>query len=128
MQGSDLQASVKGTLGDVSPLSSLAGTPLAGGINFALSASGPRLAPDFTVSADSASLTAAGRTVKDIKLSAKGKADVANPTADLSLTGNAEGQALDIATAQASTATIQPSDVQALAQAMADHLNAGLSG
>ncbi|RAZ76835.1 translocation/assembly module TamB domain-containing protein [Mesorhizobium atlanticum] len=96
MQGTDLQASVKGTLGDVSPLSSLAGTPLAGGINFALSASGPRLAPDFTVSADSASLTAAGRTVKDIKLSAKGKADVANPTADLSLTGNAEGQALDI--------------------------------
>ncbi|WP_292453499.1 translocation/assembly module TamB, partial [Mesorhizobium sp.] len=96
MQGSDLQASVKGTLGDVSPLSSLAGTPLAGGVNFALTASGPRLAPDFTVSADSASLTAAGRTVKDIKLSAKGKADVANPTADLSLTGNAEGQALDI--------------------------------
>lgn len=39
-----------------------------------------------------------------------------------------QGQALDIATAQASTATIQPSDVQALAQAMADHLNAGLSG
>ncbi|RWM05036.1 MAG: translocation/assembly module TamB [Mesorhizobium sp.] len=96
MQGSDLQASVKGTLGDVSPLSSLAGTPLAGGVNFALSASGPRLAPDFSVSADSASLTAAGRTVKDIKLSAKGKADVANPTADVSLTGNAEGQALDI--------------------------------
>ncbi|MDG4894140.1 translocation/assembly module TamB domain-containing protein [Mesorhizobium sp. WSM4976] len=96
MQGSDLQASVKGTLGDVSPLSSLAGTPLAGGVNFALSASGPRLAPDFTVSADSASLTAAGRTVKDIKLSAKGKADVANPTADVSLTGNVEGQALDI--------------------------------
>ncbi|RUX00058.1 translocation/assembly module TamB, partial [Mesorhizobium sp. M2A.F.Ca.ET.037.01.1.1] len=96
MQGSDLQASVKGTLGDVSPLSSLAGTPLAGGVNFALSASGPRLAPDFTVSADSTSLTAAGRTVKDIKLSAKGKADVANPTADISLTGNAEGQALDI--------------------------------
>ncbi|RVD61356.1 translocation/assembly module TamB [Mesorhizobium sp. M2D.F.Ca.ET.185.01.1.1] len=97
MQGSDLQASVKGTLGDVSPLSSLAGTPLAGGINFALTASGPRLAPDFTVSADSASLTAAGRTVKDIKLSAKGKADVANPSADISLTGSAEGQALDIA-------------------------------
>ncbi|RUY09012.1 translocation/assembly module TamB, partial [Mesorhizobium sp. M2A.F.Ca.ET.040.01.1.1] len=96
MQGSDLHASVKGTLGDVSPLSSLAGTPLAGGVNFALSASGPRLAPDFTVSADSTSLTAAGRTVKDIKLSAKGKADVANPTADISLTGNAEGQALDI--------------------------------
>ncbi|MBZ9848784.1 translocation/assembly module TamB domain-containing protein [Mesorhizobium sp. CA14] len=97
MQGSDIQASVKGTLGDVSPLSSLAGTPLAGGVNFALTTTGPRWAPDFSVSADSASLTAAGRTVKDIKLSAKGKADIANPTAEISLTGSAEGQALDIA-------------------------------
>lgn len=96
MQGTDLQANVKGTLGDVSPLSSLAGTPLAGGVNFALTASGPRWAPDFSVSADSASLTAAGRTVKDIKLSAKGKADIANPSADLSLTGTAEEQPLDI--------------------------------
>ncbi|RAZ90735.1 translocation/assembly module TamB [Mesorhizobium hawassense] len=96
-QGSDIQADVKGTLGDVSSLSSLAGTPLAGGVNFALTATGPRWAPDFSVSADSASLTAAGRTVKDIKLSAKGKADIANPSADVSLTGSAEGQALDIA-------------------------------
>lgn len=96
MQGSDIQANVKGTLGDVSPLSSLAGTPLAGGINFALTASGPRWAPDFSISADSASLTAAGRTVKDIKLSTKGKADIANPSADVSLTGSVEEQPLDI--------------------------------
>lgn len=39
-----------------------------------------------------------------------------------------QGQALDVADAQASTTTIQPSDVQALAQAMATHLNAGLGG
>ncbi|MDX8479663.1 translocation/assembly module TamB domain-containing protein [Mesorhizobium sp. VK24D] len=96
VQGSDIQANVNGTLGDVSPLSSLAGTPLAGGVNFALTASGPRWAPDFSVSADSASLTAAGRTVKDIKLSAKGKADIANPSADVSLTGSAEEQPLDV--------------------------------
>ena len=95
-QGSDIQANVKGTLGDVSSLSSLAGTPLAGGIDFALTASGPRTAPDFSVSADSASLTAAGRTVKDIKLSAKGKADITNPSADVSLTGSVEEQPLDI--------------------------------
>ena len=95
-QGSDIQANLKGALGDVSSLSSLAGTPLAGGVNFALTATGPRSAPDFSVSAASASLTAAGRTVKDIKFSAKGKADIANPSADVSLTGNAEGQALDI--------------------------------
>ncbi|WFP60051.1 translocation/assembly module TamB domain-containing protein [Mesorhizobium sp. WSM4904] len=96
MQGSDIQANVKGALGDVSPLSSLAGTPLAGGINFALTASGPRWAPDFSISADSASLTAAGRTVKDIKLSTNGKADIANPSADVSLTGSVEEQPLDI--------------------------------
>ena len=39
-----------------------------------------------------------------------------------------QGQALDLAVAQGATATVQPSDIQALAQAMADHLNAGLSG
>lgn len=38
-----------------------------------------------------------------------------------------QGQALDLAIAQSST-TIQPSDVQALAQAMADHLNTALGG
>jgi hypothetical protein len=38
-----------------------------------------------------------------------------------------QGQALDLAIAQG-PATIQPSDVQTLAQAMATHLNAGLGG
>jgi hypothetical protein len=38
-----------------------------------------------------------------------------------------KGQALDLATAQSAT-TIQPSDVQALAQAMADHLNTAPGG
>ncbi|MEZ2330337.1 translocation/assembly module TamB domain-containing protein [Mesorhizobium sp. RCC_202] len=95
-QGSDIEANLKGTLGDVSSLSSLAGTPLAGGVEFGLTANGPRSAPDFAVSADSASLTAAGRTVKDIKFSAKGKADIVNPSADIALTGSAEEQPLDI--------------------------------
>ena len=39
------------------------------------------------------------------------------------------GQALDLAGVQSSgSASIQPSDVQTLAQAMANHLNAGLAG
>jgi hypothetical protein len=38
-----------------------------------------------------------------------------------------QGQAVDLAIAQ-SSATIQPSDVQTLARAMANHLNAGLTG
>jgi hypothetical protein len=40
-----------------------------------------------------------------------------------------QGQALDFAGVQSSgSAAIQPSDVQKLAQAMANHLNAGLAG
>ena len=61
-----------------------------------MSASGARTAPDFTVSADSDSLTASGRTVKTIKLTASGKADIANPSANVSLTGSVNDQPLDI--------------------------------
>ena len=95
-QGSDIQADIKGRLGDVSVLSPMVGVPVAGGIDFALSASGARTAPDFTVSADSDSLTASGRTVKTIKLTASGKADIASPAANVSLTGSVNDQPLDI--------------------------------
>ena len=94
--GSDLQADLTGSLGDVSTLSPLVGTPLAGGIDFALSAKGARTAPDFTVSANSDSLTASGRTVKDIRLTASGKADIANPAAEVSLTGAVDDQPLKL--------------------------------
>ncbi|RUX90953.1 translocation/assembly module TamB, partial [Mesorhizobium sp. M7D.F.Ca.US.004.01.2.1] len=96
MQGTDIQADIKGKLGDVSVLSPMVGVPVAGGIDFALSASGAMTAPDFTVSADSDSLTASGRTVKTIKLTASGKADIASPAANVSLTGTVNDQPLDI--------------------------------
>ncbi|CCV07869.1 conserved exported hypothetical protein [Mesorhizobium metallidurans STM 2683] len=94
--GTDIQADVKGTLGDVSVLSPMVGVPVGGAVNFALTASGARSAPDFSVSADSDSLTASGRTVKTVKLSAKGKADIASPAADVSLTGSVDDQPLDL--------------------------------
>ncbi|MBZ9754075.1 translocation/assembly module TamB domain-containing protein [Mesorhizobium sp. ESP6-5] len=96
MQGTDIQADIKGKLGDVSVLSPTVGVPVAGGVDFALSASGAMTAPDFTVSANSESLTASGRTVKAIKLSASGKADITNPSANVSLTGAVNDQPLDI--------------------------------
>ncbi|MBZ9978456.1 translocation/assembly module TamB domain-containing protein [Mesorhizobium sp. BR-1-1-10] len=96
MQGTDIQADIKGKLGDVSVLSPTVGVPVAGGVDFALSASGAMTAPDFTVSANSDSLTASGRTVKAIKLSASGKADITNPSANVSLTGAVNDQPLDI--------------------------------
>ncbi|QPC92161.1 translocation/assembly module TamB domain-containing protein [Mesorhizobium sp. INR15] len=95
-QGTDIQADIKGTLGDVSVLSPTVGVPVAGAIDFSLTASGARTAPDFSVSATSGSLTASGRTVKDIKLTASGKADITNPAANVSLTGSANDQPLDI--------------------------------
>jgi translocation and assembly module TamB len=95
-QGSDIRADIKGTLGDVSVLSPMVGVPVAGGVDFELSATGPRSAPDFTVSAGSESLTASGRTVKAIKLSASGKADIVNPSANVSLTGAVNDQPLNV--------------------------------
>ncbi|MDF3151092.1 translocation/assembly module TamB domain-containing protein [Mesorhizobium sp. XAP10] len=96
MQGTDIQADIKGKLGDVSVLSPTVGVPVAGGVDFALSASGAMTAPDFTVTADSDSLTASGRTVKSIKLTASGKADITSPAANVSLTGSVNDQPLDI--------------------------------
>ncbi|MEI8701716.1 translocation/assembly module TamB domain-containing protein [Mesorhizobium sp. ISC15] len=94
--GTDIQADIKGTLGDVSVLSPMVGIPVGGAVDFALTASGARTAPDFSVSADSDSLTASGHTVKTIKLAATGKADIANPVADVSLTGSVDDQTLDL--------------------------------
>ncbi|TIQ09228.1 MAG: translocation/assembly module TamB, partial [Mesorhizobium sp.] len=94
--GTDIQADIRGTLGDVSVLSPMVGVPVGGAVDFALTASGARTAPDFSVSADSDSLTASGRTVKTIKLAATGKADIANPAADVSLTGSVDDQPLDL--------------------------------
>lgn len=94
--GTDIQADIKGTLGDVSVLSPMVGVPVGGAVDFALTASGARTAPDFSVSADSDSLTASGHTVKTIKLTATGKADIANPAADVSLTGSVDDQPLDL--------------------------------
>ncbi|RWQ66868.1 translocation/assembly module TamB domain-containing protein [Mesorhizobium sp.] len=94
--GTDIQADIKGTLGDVSVLSPMVGVPVGGAVDFALTASGARTAPDFSVSADSDSLTASGHTVKTIKLAATGKADIANPAADVSLTGSVDDQPLDL--------------------------------
>ncbi|MER8493651.1 translocation/assembly module TamB domain-containing protein [Mesorhizobium sp. M1312] len=94
--GTDIQADIKGTLGDVSVLSPMVGVPVGGAVDFALTASGARTAPDFSVSADSDSLTASGHTVKTIKLAATGKADIANPAADISLTGSVDDQPLDL--------------------------------
>ena len=73
--------------------------------------------------------TGPGATVVDLTAvgdNAHGVILTARDTPMVALVVLWQGQALDLATVQSSTA-MQPSDIQALAQAMANHLNAGLA-
>jgi translocation and assembly module TamB len=101
--GTEISADLRGRLGDVSVLSSLAGVPLAGAVDFSLTAKGAQTAPDFSVFASSSRLSASGREVVGVRLSATGKADIAAPAADISLTGSVEGDALRLKAALATT-------------------------
>ncbi|WP_292169680.1 translocation/assembly module TamB domain-containing protein, partial [Mesorhizobium sp.] len=85
-----LSADIKGALADISLLSKDA----KGAIAFALNAQGPSLAPDLSLTVDSDRLSVAAREITGLKLTATGKADAANPAANVQLTGNVAGQAL----------------------------------
>ncbi|RVC43216.1 translocation/assembly module TamB, partial [Mesorhizobium sp. M4A.F.Ca.ET.090.04.2.1] len=85
-----LSADIKGALADISPLSKDA----KGAIAFALNAQGPSLAPDLSLTVNSDRLSVAAREITGLKLTATGKADAANPAANVQLTGNVAGQAL----------------------------------
>ena len=85
-----LSADIKGALADISLLSKDA----KGAIAFALNAQGASLAPDLSLTVDSDRLSVADREITGLKLTATGKADAANPAANVQLTGNVAGQAL----------------------------------
>ncbi|RVC51156.1 translocation/assembly module TamB, partial [Mesorhizobium sp. M4B.F.Ca.ET.088.02.2.1] len=85
-----LSADIKGALADISLLSKDA----KGAIAFAVNAQGPSLAPDLSLTVDSDRLSVAAREITGLKLTATGKADAANPAANVQLTGNVAGQAL----------------------------------
>ncbi|MBW8907868.1 MAG: translocation/assembly module TamB domain-containing protein, partial [Mesorhizobium sp.] len=85
-----LSAAVKGALADISPLSKDA----KGAITFSLDAQGAPTAPDLSLDVNSDRLTVAAREITGLKLTATGKADAANPAANVQLTGNVAGQAL----------------------------------
>ncbi len=83
-------ADLKGGVADVSLLSKDA----RGAIGFELSAEGSPAMPDVALSLGSEKLVVAGRDITGLKLSAEGKADMANPAAKVSLAGDVAGQAL----------------------------------
>ncbi|RUW38900.1 translocation/assembly module TamB, partial [Mesorhizobium sp. M2A.F.Ca.ET.015.02.1.1] len=85
-----LAAGIRGALSDVSGLSKDA----KGAIAFALNAQGPVAAPDLSMTVDSDRLLVAAREITGLKLTATGKADAANPAANVQLTGIVAGQNL----------------------------------
>ncbi|RWF17236.1 MAG: translocation/assembly module TamB, partial [Mesorhizobium sp.] len=94
-----LAAGIRGALSDVSGLSKDA----KGAIAFALNAQGPVAAPDLSMTVDSDRLLVAAREITGLKLTATGKADAANPAANVQLTGNVAGQNLQGSAALATT-------------------------
>jgi translocation and assembly module TamB len=85
-----LDAQLKGSFADLSKLSSDA----AGAIAFEIGAKGAPAAPDVTAAISSDRLTAAGREITGLVLTASGKADMANPAGSIAIAGNVAGQTL----------------------------------
>lgn len=85
-----IAADLKGALADISPLAKDA----TGAIALAVTASGSPLAPDVTASLTGDRLVVAGRAVAGLRLDAAGKADAANPAAEVTLAADVAGQPL----------------------------------
>jgi autotransporter translocation and assembly factor TamB len=85
-----IAADLKGALADISTLAKDA----TGAISLAVTAKGSPLAPDVAATLNSDKLVVANREITGLKLSAAGKADAANPAAEVTLAADVAGQAL----------------------------------
>ena len=86
-----VDAALSGALADVSLLSRDA----KGAVEFAVTAKGEISGPDISLTVTSDRIEAAQREISNLRLIATGKADLANPAADVALTGTVAGEALD---------------------------------
>ena len=89
--GDQIDADVKGALADISPLAEQAN----GAIAFSATAKGALSAPDVGLTVTSDKMTVATRDIENLELSASGKADLANPEANVTLKGTVAGETLD---------------------------------
>lgn len=83
-------ADLDGALADLSRVAK----DVSGAVSFALTASGPLAGPDLSVTLSSDRIESGGRAITGLELKASGKADAANPAADVSLTGKVGEQDL----------------------------------
>ena len=87
-QGIDVD--LKGAFADVSILAPQA----TGAIGFAVKATGAMTVPELALTVTSDKLTVAARDITGLELTASGTADLANPSANVTLKGNVAGQPL----------------------------------
>lgn len=85
-----IAADLEGALADISLLSK----QTKGAVGFAVTAKGALAMPEVALTVSSDRLVVADREITGLKLSAGGKADIANPAANVSLVGNVAGQPL----------------------------------
>jgi translocation and assembly module TamB len=91
LTGGQLDADIKGALTDISPLAEQA----SGSVAFSATAKGALSAPDVTLSVTSDRMTVAARAIENLALNASGRTDLANPEANVTLTGTVAGEKLD---------------------------------
>lgn len=87
----EIDAEMTGRLGNVGLLAEGA----TGAVDLSVTAKGELARPDLSLTVTSDRLEAAGREIAGLRLIATGKADIDNPAADVSLTGQVGGEALE---------------------------------
>ncbi|MEQ1950305.1 translocation/assembly module TamB domain-containing protein [Mesorhizobium yinganensis] len=91
LSNGQIDADVKGALADISPLAQQA----RGAVAFSATAKGALATPDVTLSVTSDKMTVADRDIEKLALNATAKADLANPQANVTLSGRVAGETLD---------------------------------
>lgn len=91
LDGNTVTADIEGALADIATLAPQA----SGRVGFSLEASGPLSAPDAVVTLTGDEIVSAGRTIADLRIVARGKADLAAPAAELEISGLIEGQRVE---------------------------------
>lgn len=87
----EIDAEISGRLGNVGLLAQGA----SGAVALQATAKGAFASPDVSLTVTSDRIEAAGREIANLRLVANGKADLADPAADVALTGTVGGDALD---------------------------------
>ena len=119
LSGDTVDARLEGTLADLGKLAQ--GT--VGAATFELSAKGPIASPEVSLTVASDKVETTGREISGLQLTATGVADMARPSADVSLKGTVAGEAL------AGTATLRTEDgrreIKGLSLALGDNRISG---